>query len=236
MARPEVLDKLSKILARTVANGASEAEAQSALVLAQRLMDEYGLSQADLNGPDLGGAVMFDAWEGSSASSHYLAAMSVVDEVFHVTSVCMRRRVKGTGEQTGVTIRVFGLPANVEAAAWALEFLATSFKHLWTVYRTRTGAPTDAMLGYFRGLQDGFLARTEAARVALERSHPGAGTALALRADAGREAMQAVFPEAREIARKVNNTSGYEQGYKDGQDINLARPIESGKRKALGTK
>ena len=46
--RSALLDKISALLAKTQHNGCTEAEALAAAELAQKLMDKYGLSPAEL--------------------------------------------------------------------------------------------------------------------------------------------------------------------------------------------
>jgi hypothetical protein len=237
-ARPEVLDRVRKLLDRTTANGCTEAEAQEALAKAQRLMDEHNLSMAHFEREtgQAAGGVEFVAWESDTAHSHYVAAMLVVQEAFPVVAVMhqfKRRTAGGRGKTVKVDITLYGDPANVEAATWALDFLATSFRSLWDRYRVRHRAGTAMMKGYYHGLGDGFLAKLKQSRAELERQLPGSSKALALRAERFREMARDANPGMELQKVGYRDGSAYDQGYKDGQEINLARPVEQGRRAQL---
>ena len=47
--RSNIINKIRALLSKTVENGCTEAEAMSALSLAQTMMDTYEISDADLN-------------------------------------------------------------------------------------------------------------------------------------------------------------------------------------------
>ncbi len=228
MQRPEVLDRLQKLLSKTTANGATEAEAQTALAMAQRLMDEHNLTSADIR---LGGEedriVEFVAWEKAWSESHYIAALDTVQKVFSVTGVARRykARIGKSGRTVKVAIVLYGDAANVEAASWALEFLATAFKGLWDRYRVAHESPSTDMLPYYLGLGHGFAHKSEESRARLELERPGSRSTLAIFKGKSEQAAEMANPGMKLVVKRIEGGSSYDAGVRDGGNINLARPL-----------
>jgi hypothetical protein len=249
--REALLGRIQALLNKTVERGATEAEAQAALAVAQRLMDAHNIELAQVvdHDPD---AVAFGhevGWEGKSADSLYDAAIPIIAEVFAVRCVRVRSGVKPPPEwarlgmrprTTKVEILLIGDPTNRDAARWALDFLAGTFRRLWDAYRIGTGnGDRWSRRAYVEGLVHGFLARARAERADAERERPGSTNALVpLRGRLDR-AVEAITSGWEEDGRRPEiedsawaDPGAYQAGRRDGQDINLARPI--GRSRARG--
>jgi hypothetical protein len=229
-----ILSKLRKLLSKTVANGATEAEAQTALAMAQRLMDEHRLDAADVAGGDPSGpsgVVTADVHEAARNESHYLYASSVTGEAFGVVVLQVRQHLGG--KPVGYVYRVFGSPADVEAASWGLDFLATTFRSLWLRYRAARMAPDCDRDSYYVGLCHGFRHRLAEGRRRLELDRPGSGTELALLSARVNEAVAAAFPSVKIDVKRAREGHAYGAGFHDGREINLARPIGADGKPAL---
>src|SRR5262245_58660173 len=122
--RPAILERIQKLLAKTTGNGATEAEAQTALAMAQELMDAHNIAMADLTtaGP---AATLFGEHTAHSAASiprHYVACLSIVEEVLAVRTVVKRfasQSSTGRAKTERIDICIFGDPVNVLSATWA---------------------------------------------------------------------------------------------------------------------
>lgn len=239
--KTSILDRVRKLLARTTANGATEAEAQSAMAMAQRLMDEHNIAVAELPasgspGEEFGAAV---AWEGKHLGDHYLASLAVIQRVFQVRSLVMNSMKPGKtsrGQLVGVRIAMFGDAVNVEGATWAINFLGPTFKSLWDRHRARTGAAPAARVGYFAGLQDGMLARLDRERDEALRQLPGSRNALAVLSGKLDQAFDALAPQAKAITKATADASAYADGVRDGAEINMARAVGGRGPQALAGK
>jgi hypothetical protein len=243
--REALLGRIQALLNKTVERGATEAEAQAALAVAQRLMDAHNIELAQVldHDPD---AVAFgdeEAWEGKSANSLYDTAIPIIREFFAVRCVRVRSGVKPPPEwaklgmrprTTKVEILLIGDPTNRDAARWALDFLAGTFRRLWDAYRVRAGDDLGRWdrEDYIAGLVRGFLDRVREEGAARERERPGSANALVpLRGRLDRAV--AAFVDGFEPDGRPSQIGGwadcgaaaYQAGRRDGRDINLARPI-----------
>jgi hypothetical protein len=238
MTRNELLERIHKLMSRTTTNGATEAEAATALLMAQRLMDEHNIAVAEIEsaageGHDYAESV---AWRGTSADANVCMVLPILDECFAVRALLKKSVARGaTGRTKTVAVRVaiFGDAANVEAATWALKFLSGTFKDLWAAYRARTGAGTAAVTGYYGGLQAGFLAKVRAQRIEADRQLPGSGRALAVVAGRLDQAFAEQYPTATAMTKASRDDSAFADGVRDGCEINLARPIGAGRKGQL---
>jgi hypothetical protein len=91
--REALLGRIQALLNKTVERGATEAEAQAALAVAQRLMDAHNIELAQVVDHDSDAVAMGQevAWEGKSANSLYDAVMPIIAEVFAVRAHPLRR-------------------------------------------------------------------------------------------------------------------------------------------------
>jgi hypothetical protein len=235
--REQLLSRIQNLLNKTVANGATEAEAEAAMVAAQKLMDRYNIALAEIIDHDET-AVSFDnevVWEGKSVSSLYDAATRIIDKVFAVRTMIVKLgippipEVKFRGKTLKVQVILVGDPTNIEAARWALRFLVDTFGRLWDAYCIRTGERDRyAYRGYIGGLVDGFLAKLREERAESERGQARSANALVplnTRLDEAFRAFEADFKKV-ERDRSSVDPFAYEEGCRAGRDINLARPIE----------
>jgi hypothetical protein len=238
MNRTELLDRIQKLMSRTTTNGATEAEAATATLMAQRLMDQHNIRVAEVesrtgDSHDYGESV---AWKGTAADGNVCAVLPILDECFAVRSVLRKLAERGPGGRSrtvAVRVAIFGDAANVEAATYALKYLSATFKDLWAAYRARTGAGTAAMGGYYGGLQVGFLGKLRAQRLEAERRLPGSGRALAVVATKLDRAFADQYPEATAITKATRDISAFADGVKDGVTISLDKGIGTGGRKQL---
>jgi hypothetical protein len=225
MDREQLLDRIQKLLNMTVANGATEAEAEAAMAAARRLMDAHNIAMAEAISRDET-AVELDPeagveldpeteWEGRSASAVHEAALAVVASVFGVRRAAVRHQVVPAGmgtsgrhgprRKTGVKIVLVGDPTDLEAARWAFRFLVATFHRLWrAAYRNQD---REAHRGYIAGLRDGFTAKLKRERAGREGARGGPAYA-PIRPPSGLD------------------WGAYNHGYRDGAEFPMPRPID----------
>lgn len=109
-------EKIQHLLDKTVANGASEAEARSALLLAQKLMAKYNINQGDLAGGEKISYSLKPCKVRVNPRSKWMCM--IIANSFAVKAVL-----------SGGKITYFGRSANVEAAVSALEFAHRAMEH-----------------------------------------------------------------------------------------------------------
>lgn len=150
MPHPDISAKIRKLLARTVAQGASEAEAANALARASELMAQHNLSRTEVEtGPAKYGRKAVHECEG--VPMNYVFAMAVVEAACEVHCVLCARKVSYWA-QDEARIEVFGDSANVEAGAQMLQYLAGVYRDLWLAQRIRTNGYQSDEAGYYDGL------------------------------------------------------------------------------------
>ena len=81
--RNELLDKITALLAKTTANGCTEAEAIAAAGLAEKLMAKYGFSLAEPQGPRAGGRLRAILYRDRPHTNPRSSIRSRRDRSFH---------------------------------------------------------------------------------------------------------------------------------------------------------
>ncbi len=232
--RDTILTRVKNLMSKTVDNGATQQEAESAMAAAQRLMDQHNIAQADLimGGSDVDyDQLLCYTWE--SIANNYMFAARVVEHVYSV-KIVVKKTVNGRKTES-INVVLFGDRANLDCAQWGLEFLGRTYKELWNEYRTQSGLSRRSMGAYYAGLTDGFLARVREERAALELACPSARGALVLVNDKLQKGFAKAFPNAIARTQKISDVDAYSQGKRDGAGINLAKPIGSGARRQLSS-
>lgn len=125
-----IKEKLDALLARARDSGSSQAEVEACLKRAEKLMAQYGISEADLedesklNFRDY----TFNVREGRKA--HDPVIRYCAPYVGKMTGVTFY--ISGTGNTAPII--AFGLDADVEYALWLLKSLRTFMDDQWTSY------------------------------------------------------------------------------------------------------
>lgn len=105
----KIADKIQHLLDKTVANGATEEEARTALLLAQKLMAKYNIEANELNGDEKVEYVLEPCKVKVNPRSKWMCMIMA-------SSFAVRAIISGN------RICYFGYKANVAAAKSALEF------------------------------------------------------------------------------------------------------------------
>lgn len=112
----KIAEKIQHLLDKTVANGASEAEAQQALLMAQKLMAKYNINQESLNGEEKISYSLEVCKVRVNPRSKWMCM--VIADSFAVKAIL-----------SGGKICYFGRSMNVTAAKSALEFANKVMEH-----------------------------------------------------------------------------------------------------------
>jgi Protein of unknown function (DUF2786) len=230
MDRQILLSRIQNLLNKTVQNGATEAEAATAMANAQRLMDQHNIALADIVSRSDDDSIFeqADAWTSDTAHSHFVSCLPIIEQVFAVKTVLWKTRYQG--RRSAYTIKVFGDASNIENATWAINFLGPLYRRLWDRFRAAHKAPTADMLNYYGGLTDGVLRRLQG-----DRQLEATGSrALVLLNGRLEQAFGAAFPNLKQIVKKnTGSADAYHAGLKDSDQINLARPLDNPDRRSL---
>jgi len=105
----KIAEKIQHLLDKTVANGATEAEAQAALLMAQKLMKKYNINQESINGEEKISYSLESCKVRVNPRSKWMCM--IIAESFAVKAIL-----------SGGKICYFGRSMNVTAAKSALEF------------------------------------------------------------------------------------------------------------------
>ena len=105
----KIAEKIQHLLDKTIANGASEAEAQNALLLAQKLMKKYNINQESLSGEEKISYSLEACKVKVNPRSKWMCM--IIADSFAVKAIL-----------SGGKICYFGRSMNVTAAKSALEF------------------------------------------------------------------------------------------------------------------
>ena len=165
---PSVIEKLRKILAKTEEAGCTEAEAQSAMARASRLMAEHNLSLDQIQKEV--GSEKVEWIEGSGDTltrwtmEHNLAFF-IAKEFFFVEGLIHNI---GYGRTQKKLLTLFGQAHNVEAGKWAFNALLDAFGRLFREYRKKSGCPANERRMFVSGVAKGFREKMQDERTALE--------------------------------------------------------------------
>src|ERR1700720_2271340 len=113
--RNSIIDKIKALLAKTTANGATEAEMLSALDKASAMMDAYDITDADVQ-------VARDEAAVLQKDPPDLKAPHKVRRLSHAVGEFCGLQIYRSRHETG--LKCIGMPSDVQFAMWLLDSLA----------------------------------------------------------------------------------------------------------------
>ncbi len=241
-----VIERVRKLLSRTVEKGCTEAEAAAAFAMAGKLMAAHNLDMAAV---EAAGEASED-WVTEHGLTHQgrrnpvlFRALNVCQNYFFVRTFTKAGRT-AQGRCT-VGVFLFGKPSNVETSRWVLASLLAACDRLWLEHRGRSkgrGA-VHARRDFGCGVCDGFSRKLAEERRDLGKSRdavtPAAAstaTALAVIGDKLELAMDAAYPkmaESRPLQNNDRDQATYRAGVQAGKNLNLNRELAGEETKAL---
>lgn len=210
----KIAEKIQHLLDKTVANGATEAEAQQALLMAQKLMKKYNINQDSLNGEEKISYSLEACKVKVNPRSKWMCM--VIADSFAVKAIL-----------SGGKICYFGRSMNVTAAKSALEFAHKVMEHGMTkACRNHGLEPSQAgasmiynayAQGFIHGLKEALDAQTVALTIVVPED---------VKAEFAKR-----FPnlgKARSSGWKAGNYSEeYNAGKRDGSQVMAKRSLEA---------
>jgi len=239
----KLIDKIRKLLA-IAADTPYEAEAATALGMAQRLMLEHGLSQEQIDCADTDRKWTRErVWAGKRRSSADDHALIIVQEFFFV------RPLLGVVKRSGRVSRpqfidFIGTPEHVAIARYVYAFLCRVFQDLWKLrvkVRHRQRAwdwmPHEDSADYYLGLRLGFCGKLRTQRKEME-GRSGTGVNELIRVGSALTRLETALDEElnrQSSGRSFRITTNRREpeldtllaGMGDGAKINMRTPLSA---------
>jgi hypothetical protein len=246
--KADVIEKVRKLLAKTEAMGASQAEAESAFKLASRIMAEHNIEMAEIEARD--GPAELDWLEDAVGDTgkwtlEQQLAYAIVKDFFFIEGFF--NGIVKDGKRRKL-LMFFGRADNVQVATFTYQALLNAFNDLFYIYRTKTGCPASERRLFTTGVAQGFRSRLEDERRAVEierdiLSGKQGGTAIVLASvkDQTLQKYKEAHPETstrkhRSSFTQARGSQGaLDAGIAAGRNLNLNRSIggDAGGRKAI---
>ena len=212
----KIADKIQHLLDKTVANGATEGEAETALLLAQKLMKKYNIAEGELNQGEKVEYSLEPCKVRVNPRSKWMCG--IIAQSFAVRAII-----------SGNHICFFGHKMNVAAAKSALEFAHKVMERGMTKACRQQGLSgteeKGASLiynayatGFIHGLKEALDAQTVALAVVVPEDVNKAFDERFANARAGRKTRMAIGYGQREA---------YENGHHDGSEVMNKRSLEA---------
>lgn len=151
-----ILKRIQKLLALAKDKGASPAEAESAMAMAQRLMTKYGIEMANISDDSPKSSIKHEAFFTRKGSFNP-ADNLIMNLLMHYYKV----RILFSNNRYDRDIIIVGTPENVEIAKYVHGYLRNVFFRCWNEYKKTTyGANRTS---FYRGLWFGIDQRMEEA-------------------------------------------------------------------------
>ena len=216
MAVPSIIEKIKKILAKTIENGCTPEEAATAAAMASKLMEQHQIDMADLveKGEVVRQPIDLEIFYESKRVDSWIAALAnVLCAPFSCVVVISMNRGLG----------VYGRPDNREAFKATFEWLKNAIHK-----GGKNTCPSNVhgrtwTQSYGLGADAAINARVKEERLALtQQAAAGNKNAIMLLDEEGLVKKHANIDnlKPRTTAPQIN-ADGYRQGYNDGQKMNL---------------
>ena len=217
----KIADKIQNLLNKTVANGCTEGEAQAALLLAQKLMAQYNVDQAQLTGD----ATLRYSLETAKVRTNPRSkrVCSIIADSFACKAILQYQK-------NGYKICFFGREDNAKAAKSAMEYIHRVMERGMQAacrkygYKSTTVAGASLVYnayadGFIRGLKEAMDAQTTALAIVVPQDV--------------KEELAKKFPNLRtgraSTMRKGNFQDAFDQGITDGKVAMGKRSLASAK-------
>jgi Protein of unknown function (DUF2786) len=225
-AQVAVIRKIRKLLSKTEGNGATQAEAETALLAAERLAAAHSLHMASAYADE---SIEFEAEVGITKrkrSAFTTFALMVAESAFLVRILQTRNTAGNRTYQVEYTF--VGDKLNVETAIRAAKFIEGEFRDAWNRFRLshRLSGGHRQCNSFVRGLAVGLIGRIQDDRKSLDR-RAESGTLVVMRETLDR-AFEEKFPNVGSVeAPQAEHHSLYHAGRKAGAEINIDARIRS---------
>lgn len=232
-----ILELIQQLKMKIPANGATEAEAMSALTLAQKLMQKHGVTESDLNRVDF------------SRDMHKTTFTQTQKQIHPVQKFCAVR----IGEFCGVRVwlqneshmkknlAMFGMNGDVEMANFLFGLIHNSMDRAWKEYLAENKGNGKSRHTEYWSFMTGFSSRINSKLREMTVQTDSASTAdsassvdlVVMKDNVVDDGLEALFPNLKLKSRNTRaqriNGSVFSKGTEAGDKVNLGRPL-AGKR------
>jgi len=211
--RIRILDKIEALLNKTTLKGASEAEAQEALLMAHKLMAKYHISDKELKTP--GNSAKTKSTNYKAMAQWSIALLQIVAENFRCKSYLQNHNAAFVGEELDMKLAIEMYKMLVDVADKGARKIRRDYR--------KAGDSTEGVANsYLRGFLTGIKEALEAQRLTMVQED--SSTALALALDIPQSVLDLYDSKVRSNAKKVSgrplgkssDRQAYHRGHTDG--------------------
>lgn len=149
----DIKSKISALLAKNTDNGASESEAIAAMRIAQKLMEEHGVTMEDiLQNNSAANDFIHEVMRTGRKNLHEVDLYCVMAISEFCDVKVWQNKVYEFGEKVGVTIQFFGYVSDVELAKYLREMIFRAMEWEWAKYSNSV-----VNVGHKRSVRKSFL-------------------------------------------------------------------------------
>lgn len=149
----DIKAKIAALLAKNADNGASENEAMAAMRIAQKLMEEHGVTMEDiLQNNSAANDFIREVMRTGRKNLHEVDLYCVVTIAEFCDVKVWQNKVYELGEKVGVNVQFFGYTADVELAKYLREMIFRAMEWEWAKYSNSV-----SNVGHKRSVRKSFL-------------------------------------------------------------------------------
>jgi len=219
-----IVEKIKKLL--SLANSPNENEARVATMKANELLVRYNLSLQEVKGVELSYEEFETEVIGKVLKNYHHCIIDLLQDYFFVRVIICSKRVSHYARSKFKRFKLVGTPENCEIASYVFAYLNRTYPVLWQEYKRDMDATARDKYSYYLGLTDGIVKMLKDTRWKIQEE-----TGLVLVKDAGLEKYfnsMKLGSYSGGCGGEVNNKIR-DDGFKDGLEIKLRKPITSNK-------
>lgn len=237
MTSEQVIDKVKKLLA-LAAGTPYEAEAQTAMALAQKLLLEHELSMGDVDRCSDANRNFTEqtVWKGGEIRNRQPAChpfvATIVEDFFFCVPVIVPRHVDSSRIDRPTRVVLFGRPEHVAVGIYVYGFLTRIFLALWPPYKRANLLGQGSRYPFWAGMMHGLAGRlSRERREIISHADRAAATGAEQRlAVINRDLNQAAGVhfgglENRRIRSDRFDDAAYSDGVRRGHAIDIRKPL-----------
>lgn len=231
-SREQILEKLKNLLQRTTANGASEAEVETAMKIARKLMDQHQIEQSELLDVAKPGQLEIVERQSVPAAKLDVWMRGVASCVAKITNTRWYSREDYARKPNGelkttpkgkfskvISVWFYGTSTEVDCAIQLYSEYLTVFRTMATI---KMGGWKQECYHYMQGFGAGILSKLNEQAEEEAKKHQNNTTSMILSRDREMHefaANKGLVARRQKSLRKTNETSAaYGQGRSDGRE------------------
>lgn len=235
-----IIERIRKILSKTEQAGCTEAEANAAFVMANKLLAQHNLDMSVFE-REVSDYIEESACETGRWSLEHNLAYGIIKNYFFVSPYLLT--ISGNVRNRR-RLMIFGTSDNVRVASFTFNELLDSFDRLWKDYRAKNRLPLSEKRAYITGVATGFSNKMRDERRILEAEQDiikGSGSTAIVLASVSKKT-DIAFREKHKNMKNANigfaptrgSQGSFDAGIQAGRSLNINRKIDSRSQKQLG--